>query len=362
MSAVESQAQRNAASAADIDAHEFDMPEELSERRVRGRLLIVAGLVLTAVAIVTLLPGLASLRTRFSHAQLGWLGAGIALKFLSGLAYVVVFRAVFCNRMTWRHSYQVGMSELGANALFPTAGAGGLALGAWALRRGGMSPAHIARRTVAFFLITSAANVGALVLVGAGIASGILPGRPGLALTLIPAVVALLAIAATIAIGRLAGRLRPRFGEASRRAHVLAAIAGGVDEALMMVRQHDWQLVAGAIGYLAFDVMILWATFHAFGSSPELSLIWIAYLIGELGGLLPIPGGIGGVDAGLVGTLVVYGVAVTPATAAVLAYRAIALWVPAVVGGAAFVALRRTLRTEPDDLAPCAPTIETLAV
>ena len=67
------------------------------------------------------------------------------LKVLSGQGYVAVFRMVFCRRMSWRVSYQIGMSEMGANALLPTGGAGGLALGAWALKRGGMPTAVIAR-------------------------------------------------------------------------------------------------------------------------------------------------------------------------------------------------------------------------
>ena len=112
------------------------------------------------------------------------------------------------------------------------------------------------------------------------------------------------------------------------------------------------------IAYLLFDVMILWATFRAFGAAPPLAILWIAYLIGELGGLIPVPGGIGGVDAGLVGTLVLYNVPITSAASAVLAYRAIALWVPAVLGAAAFFSLRRTLRRESAAIAVCAPQTE----
>jgi uncharacterized membrane protein YbhN (UPF0104 family) len=84
----------------------------------------------------------------------------------------------------------------------------------------------------------------------------------------------------------------------------------------------------------------------------------MAYLIGELGGLIPVPGGIGGVEAGLVGTLALYNVSLASAAGAVLAYRAIALSVPAVIGGIAFVALRRTLHDEANELALCAPQAE----
>ena len=122
-----------------------------------------------------------------------------------------------------------------------------------------------------------------------------------------------------------------------------------------MLREANALLFIGLISYLVFDVLILWAMFHAFGAAPPFAIVWIAYLIGELGGLIPIPGGIGGVDLGLVGAFVLYGVALAPTTAAVLAYRAIALWVPAVLGAFAFRALRRVLRDEADQIAVCAP-------
>jgi uncharacterized protein (TIRG00374 family) len=342
-----------------VRSGELAMPDELAGHALRKRLLIAAGLMAAIVAAIVLLPGLEQLRTRLAGARPEWLLIGVALKLASGLSYVLVFRSVFCPRMRWRVSYEVGMAELGANALLPTGGAGGLALGAWALRRAGMETNVIARRTVAFFLLTSVANVVGVMLIGIGLAVGIFPGHAALALCLVPAAAAAALIVATLGIGAAAGRLHrgmlERHGTTARRVQVLAAIADGVWEAVAMLRRHDWQLVAGAIGYLAFDVMVLWATFHAFGSSPQLAIIWIAYLIGELGGLIPVPGGIGGVDVGLVGMLVVYGVGLAPATAAVLAYRAIALWVPAVIGFGAFLALRRTLRDEAQQLAECVP-------
>src|SRR5271170_4079134 len=168
---------------------DLQVPEQLGRRKARKQLLFLAGLVLVVIAIVALLPGLDGLRAQLSHAQPGWLLLGVVLKVLSGLGYVAVFRMVFCRRMSWRVSYQVGMSELGANALFPTGGAGGLALGAWALKRGGMPASVIARRTAAFFLLTSVANVVGVVVVGLGLAAGVLPGESNLALTLLPAVI-----------------------------------------------------------------------------------------------------------------------------------------------------------------------------
>jgi uncharacterized protein (TIRG00374 family) len=353
--------------AASVQAGDLAIPEELSRRKLRTRLLLGAGLILAVVALIALLPGLGELRSLLSRAKPGWLALGAGLKVLSGLGYVAVFRMVFCRRMSWRVSYEVGMSELGANALFPTGGAGGLALGAWALRRGGMSGSEIARRTVSFFLLTSVPNVVCLILVGLGLAAGILPGSASLALTLIPAAVAVMAIIGALLAGRVAARLHVRLerregDQPSRKLRAaldgLTAIADGVDETLRLLREANPILLAGLIAYLGFDLLILWASFRAFGAAPPFAIICIAYLIGELGGLIPIPGGIGGVEAGLVGALVLYGVALTPATAAVLAYRAIALWVPALLGAVAFVALRRTLRNEAAEIAVCAPQTE----
>jgi uncharacterized protein (TIRG00374 family) len=346
---------------------DLEIPEELSRRKLRTRLLLLAGLVLAVVAIVTLLPGLEGLRTRLSHAKPAWLLLGVGLKVLSGLGYVAVFRMVFCRRMTWRVSYQIGMSELGANALFPTGGAGGLALGAWALKRGGMPATEIARRTVAFFLLTSVANVVGVIVVGVGLAVRVFPGETNPALTLVPAVVAATSIVGALLAGRAAARLHLRLerseeGESSRRSRAvlktLVAVADGVNEAVALLREGNAWLIGGVVAYLVFDVMILWATFRAFGSAPPLAIVWIAYLIGELGGLVPVPGGIGGVDAGLVGTFALYNVPITAAASAVLAYRAIALWVPAILGSAAFVSLRRTLRHESAEIAICAPHTE----
>jgi uncharacterized membrane protein YbhN (UPF0104 family) len=334
-------------------------PPDLDRRRIGRHLLTLAVVVAIAVAVITLLPGLASLRERFARGDPGWLALGVGLKVLSGLSYVAVFRSVFCRRMSWRLSTEIGLAELGANAVVPTGGAGGLALGAWALHRGGMSGERIARRSVAFFFLTSVPNVLGVVIIGLGLATGIFQGRASLPLTLVPAIVAAAAIVLVIAGGRWAAaaerRLAASRGPGSRSVRVLRALSAGVSEALQLLRQRDPWLIAGLIGYLAFDVMILWAAFHAFGGAPPLAIVWFGYLIGELGGLIPVPGGIGGVDLGLLGTLVLYHVRVGAATAAVLTYRAIALVVPALLGLVAFALLRRSLDREADAVAACEP-------
>ena len=349
------------ASSATIESRRAELapPPEIQGSRLRRQALILGAVVVVVVAVITLVPGLAELRTRFARGDPGWLALGAVLKVLSGLSYVAAFRSVFCTNMPWGLSMQIGLSELGANAVLPTGGAGGLALGAWALNRAGMDVERIARRSVAFFVLTSLPNVLGVVIIGLGMWLGLFGGHASFALTLVPALVAAAAIAVTITAGRWAGgaaeRARARRGQNSRLAFALDALSGGVSEGLALLRTMDPWLLAGLVGYLAFDVMVLWATFHAFGATPPLAIVWMGYLIGELGGLVPQPGGIGGLDLGLVGTLVLYHVPVASATAAVLAYRAIALVVPTALGAVAFIALRRSLAREAVAISTCLP-------
>jgi uncharacterized membrane protein YbhN (UPF0104 family) len=337
------------------------LANDVSPHRLRRGLVRLGGLVAIVVVVVTLAPGLGELRRRFAQAQPGWIVIGCAFEVLSVLSYVPAFRSVFCKRMSWGTSYKIGVAEEGAGALFPLGGAGSLALGVWALRRGGMPTDEIARKTVAFFLLTSAPSVVMLFLLGAGLAIGILPGEGGLVLTVVPAVVAAGAIVATLALRRLAraaeARVRRR-GEGSRwfrLAPALLAMADGVEEALHQLREADPLLLFGLVGFLVFDQLAFWASFRAVGASPDVAVIWLAYLIGQLGNWLPVPGGIGGVELGLVGALVVFGLPAVTATAAVLLYRVIELWIPAVMGIAAFAQLRRLLKRETEAINMCQP-------
>ncbi len=345
------------------------MPDELSPRRIRRRLVQIAVIVGAIVVLVLIGPGLGSLRTRLADASAGWVVAGVALEVLSALSYVVIFRAVFCRRMSWRLSYQIGMAEQGANSVLSVGGAGGLALGAWALHRGGMSSAHIGRRTVAFFFLTSLANVAGVILFALLYAVGALHNDRNPALTYAFGGVAALAIAVVLALPPLlaperADRRSTRsYGRLAFAVHfVRYSLANGVRDALLLLRQRSIGVLAGSVGTMAFDVAVLGVSFKAVGYSPAFGMLVLGYLIGQLGGNLPIPGGIGGLDAGLIGVFALYHQPLAPTTAAVLIYHAIALWIPGLLGSVAFVQLRNTLRREIQPAAMCAPLAEPLEV
>ncbi len=304
------------------------LPRELGvsglARRAAG-----LGLVVVVVALlVSTLPGLAEVRERFANAEPVWLVALVVLEVGSCLAYVVAFRGVFCVRLGWRFSYEIGMAEQGTNVLLPAGGVGGLALGAWALRQGGMSMGHIARRSVAFFVLTSAPNFICAAVLGCALAAGVLPGTGPLALTWALGLLALAAIVLVAVLPRILARVGPARGGSA---------------------EHDNR--RARLRRLARRTAV-----------PPFAAFVFAYVIGQLGGLIPLPGGIGGIDGGLIGALALYGSPLSEATAAVLAYRVVQLGIPAILGSVAFVQLRRTLSRDEAPAALCEPFEEPLPV
>ena len=331
----------------------LELPDKLETGRLRRRALQLLAVFVAIGLAAWLAPGLGQVRSRLEHADPAWLALGVALEVASCLSYVAMFRPVFCPRMSRRTSAEIALAELGVGSLLPAGGLGGLALGVWALRRGGMPADQIATRTVAFFLIKCAANFVAVAVVGTVLWLGLAGPSLSAALTILPAALAVATMGTVAALPALIGR-----GAQGERlvARGARALADGVREALRLLRRGEPAVILGSLGYWAFDNVVLWACFRAFGSAPPITVILMGYLLGQLGGLLPLPGGLGGVEGGLVGTLVLYGVALAPAFAAVLAYRVIQFWIPLLIALPAFVNLQRGLnRPERPDL--CAPPI-----
>ncbi|MGI8731420.1 MAG: lysylphosphatidylglycerol synthase domain-containing protein [Solirubrobacteraceae bacterium] len=321
-------------------------------RRLASRVALVA-LVLAAFALaVAALPGLGEVRDRLAGASLHWLALVLVLQIASCMSFVVAFRAIFCRRMPWRLSYDVGIAVQGTNVLLPSGGAGGLAVAAWALTRAGIASEVVVRRGVAMWLLTSAVNFAAAVLAGGLLAVGILAGGGSLALTAGPAIGAALAIAGVLALPRAlssARATRPRAGRAGRViAWLRSALHGGIRDAIALGRSRNPAVVGGSIGFMVFDVAALGAAFVAIGQLPPLGALLIAYVIGQLGGLIPVPGGVGGADGGLIAALVLYGTPLSSAAAAVLAFRAFQLGVPALLGGLALARLPGVVERAPD--------------
>jgi uncharacterized membrane protein YbhN (UPF0104 family) len=257
------------------------------------------------------------------------------------------------ERIGWQESYQITMAGLLATRLFAAAGAGGVALTAWALRRSGMTPRLVACRMVAFLVLLYVIYAGSLLLDGIGLGIDLFPGGGSFAITIVPAIAAavLLAVAGAVALlpGDVERRLERWASGSGRLAHfvaravtVPAMAASGVRTAIDLIRARDPGLL-GALAWWGFDISVLWAMFHAFGSPPPFTVIWMAYYVGMLGNLLPLPGGLGGVEGGMIGAFAAFGVNLDLSVLAVLAYRGISFWLPTAPGAVAYFQLRRTV-------------------
>ncbi|MGZ6708567.1 MAG: lysylphosphatidylglycerol synthase transmembrane domain-containing protein [Solirubrobacteraceae bacterium] len=318
--------------------------EALPFARPSGRRLALLGAGVAAVvaSVVLLAPAVGDLRSaveRIGDARGGWLLAAMGLELVSFAGYIVLFRAVCVRggspRIDLRASALITLAGTAATRVLAGGGAGGVALTAWALRRSGLERAVVAARMVAFLVLLYAVYMAALVAGGLGLAFGVLPGAAPVAMTVVPAAFGALVIVTALATQRIGpgdGRVRS----------ALAPVGQGVRDARALLSGREPGLI-GAIAWWAGDVAVLVACLHAFGASPPVAIIVVSYFVGLLANLLPLPGGVGGVDGGMVGALVLFGVDPAIAVVGVLAYRGFAFWLPIVPGVPAFFALRRTV-------------------
>ncbi len=336
----------------------------LTRRRLWASLIFVAS---TVAFLYFVLPKLLGLRDTWNRLQNGndwWLILAAILECCSFVGYVVLFRGVFVRgdtRIGWRASYQITMAGLAATRLFAAGGAGGIALTAWALRRAGMQPRLVACRMIAFLAVLYGVFMGALVVGGLGLYVGIFPGQAPFAITVVPAIFGAIAIAIFLAVSSLPSdfdRLVARWGRGGRLGrlaqHVAAApaaAASGVRIAIGLLRARNWSLLGG-VAWWGFDIAVLWSCFHAFGGSPPPAVVVMSYFIGMIGNVLPLPGGIGGVDGAMIGAFSAFGISAPLAVVAVLAYRAFAFWLPTIPGIVAYLQLRRTVQRWRTERAP----------
>jgi len=324
----------------------------------RRRALLFALFVASAVAFLYfVLPRLAGLHETWNRINQGdpwWLGIALAFECASFYGYIWLFRTVFVrgdSRIGWNASYEISMAGVAATRLFAAAGAGGIALTAWAVRRSGMEPRIVACRMVAFLGLLYVVYMLALVVFGLGLRIGILDGPAPFGFTVVPAIFGGVALF----IGALVCFLptdverrierwtqgHGRFALAMAKAvTVPASAASGLRTAVAIIRDREVG-VLGAVMWWGFDIATLWACFHAFGEAPPWAVIVVSYYVGMLANTLPLPGGIGGVDGGMIGTFIAFGVDAGLAVVAVIVYRALAFWLPTLPGGVAYFQLRK---------------------
>jgi putative heme transporter len=322
--------------------------------------------VLVAIAffyyVVPRIVGLGPTLKLLRRGDIWWLALGVALEAISLFGGIVLFRGVFGrpgNRIGWNASYQITMAGTATTKIAATAGAGGIALTVWALHGFGVSADEIATGMVCFEILEYAVYMGAMAIAGYGLWLGLFSGRSPATLTLVPALIAtaviVIVLSMLLADGPAERFLKRRAERSSgraarwwaRAAALPRSIRVGLTAAIDMVKRRDPSLL-GALADWGFDIAVLWASFRAFGQSPPGAVIVMSYYLGTLGNALPLPGGIGGVEAGMIGAFVAFGVQARLAVLAVLAYRTISYWLPTIPGAIAYWRLVRRFRESPE--------------
>lgn len=335
----------------------------LRDRRARA-LVLVAIVVFVAVHVVgPQLPGFERTLVRLRDADPAWLALAVLGTVAYLGCYVVTLHGsirdlpgVPAGRLGWRSAYEITMAGQAASTVITAAGAGGIALVVWALRQAGASALDAGRATATYLVLHYSVFLVALALGGSLLWAGVLPGPAPTGLTIVPAGVAVGLCVLAVAVGAFPDRFETRLRRAHARGGRLdrvraallglpASLAGGMDRARHAVSgPRGLPLAFAAVGVWGTQAVILWACLRAFGSTVDAGPVVLALLVGSAANLLPLlPGGVGTVEAGLIGTLLAFGEPGSAAVVGVLAYRLISYWIPTVPEAVAYGTLRRTV-------------------
>jgi uncharacterized membrane protein YbhN (UPF0104 family) len=326
-----------------------DPEDEPAARPIRVRVAVlqaaVVAVLLAGVGFVLagIVPGSGA---RLSHPAIGWIAVEVLLELVACGSYALLFHAVFSHRafrVPFSRSAEIALGELGAFVVVPT-GAGGPAVRFWALLRGGMPWRIVVIRSVVHTVVFNLPYIAAAVALGGAVALGLGPGHASLAVALAPLGVVLVTIAIVAGAAWCAraqrGEPRSRWQRIGREA--LLAIPVGIRELPARVREP--RLLVGAVGYWAGDCGVLVVAFHAAHGSAPVGVVVLAYMLGQLGNTLPLPGGVGGVEPIMLGVMTASGVNLGLGAAAVVLYRFVSLGIQALGGTIAVVALAAALR------------------
>jgi uncharacterized membrane protein YbhN (UPF0104 family) len=324
------------------------------ERWLRKAGLRLLGYGIAAYLVVRLIPALRQALEDLERPSWWWLALVFGLEIVSETGFVISWHGIVDpdSRLGrdghGRVDLRLAWAQLGAGMFVPGGSLSSVGAGTWLLHRLGMPLKLVAERQLNLSLLNTAIDAIALIAIGTALAIGLLHGEHDPLLTVVPAAVAAVALAGALVLAvrtrRHAPGSRPRH---SRIATAAATLADAVeDTGRVLSHRSGYRSVGGALAYLLFDVLVLFFAFSAIHAhpAPTFGVVVMAYIIGALGGSIPLPAAVGTV-AGMVGMFILYGVHRDTAVAAVLLYQAVGLLVPLIGGAIAYLLLRREFAT-----------------
>jgi uncharacterized membrane protein YbhN (UPF0104 family) len=322
-----------------------------ARRRLQKSGLKLLGWLVFGYLLVKLVPSLKHALSSLQHVGWAWVLGAIALEVISEYGFVASWRQIVdpdnvlgSDGRPGRTAAHAAWAQLGGGMVIPGGSIASVGVGGWILHRFGMAPNTIAERQFTLNFLDLAVYALALVVFGVGLATGIFPGEGNLLLTLLPAVIVSAGIVALLLLARAVPQYGKRVESRHRKiAGAITSLADAVAATNQIVFHGDRRKsLLGALAYMVFDALVLWTAFFAIHAHPVpgFPAVMMAYIIGALGGFIPLPAGLGAVG-GIAGMLALYGVGHNAAVASVLLYTAVGLLVPVIGGAIAYLFLRR---------------------
>ncbi|MBL6633006.1 MAG: lysylphosphatidylglycerol synthase domain-containing protein [Actinomycetota bacterium] len=298
-----------------------------------------------------------------------YVALAVPMEILSVGGYVVLFWAVYgaaarmgtahdadtpARPLSLKESMQLTTSRLALGDTLPGGGATGFAVQFWALARAGFTAAQISRTTTAFLVLSNTVMTVMIMVLGVLIGAGLVAGDLHPALTWIPAAIAAAVVGVILGFawkGRtfvppdpdsrpaLTGRfakLRTTLRDIGDR------LPPGAYDAMRIIRRPA--AIGGMVTNPGFDFVAFYLGIAAVTEPIALPVMLMAYFIGQVGSLIPLPGGIGGVQGLAIGVLVAGGMEVHSATAGVLVWTGVALGTQIVWGLWQYWFLRKSIK------------------
>jgi len=322
-----------------------------ARRLLRGRALQLLGFAVFVYLLLKLVPGLQQALDSLQGVSLTWILGAMAVETLAECGYVVSWQRILDpdhllrGEGRGRHlGARVAWAQLGGGMVVPGGTLGSMGVGAWMLHRLGMPMNSVGERQFTLMFLNTAVDALAVVVFGLGLALGVFAADVSPALTLVPALVVACGLALALFVAGAAEQLAPRLSaRRPKLARAVSTLALAVDNTRRMLRHRgSGRVVLGAIAYLGFDMLVLQGAFLAIDAHPvpTFAIVAMSYLIGGLGGSIPLPANMGAVT-GMAAMLIAFGVDHSDAVAAVVLYQAIGFIVPLIGGAIAYVFLRR---------------------
>ncbi|MCL2534792.1 MAG: flippase-like domain-containing protein [Nocardiaceae bacterium] len=288
------------------------------------QLVLLIGLVYVAYPFISQVP---TFVTELKSANWWWALAGLIVSALTYVGAAASLWACASELVRYRHLLIMQVANTFAATTTP-AGVGGLALSVRFLQKGGLGAVRATAAVALQQTVQVVTHVALLIFfsVAAGREADLSHFVPRGTILYLIAGVALGAIGTFMFIPKarrwLRNEVRPQLTEVLASLTQLARSPG-----------RFLLIVLGSAGTTLGAALALWASVEAFGGGTTFVTVTVVTMIGgTLASAAPTPGGVGAVEAALIGGLTAFGLPVGIAVPSVLLYRVLTCWLPVFCG------------------------------